>query len=55
MELTKKQLIVKSILGYGVYKTCLDCEGKYVAFSQITEHLCPLCQDDIIEEIEDEG
>ena len=42
---------IQLIMGHSAFKTCLDCGFKYIPTNAITNHLCPKCQAQEIEEV----
>lgn len=42
---------IQLILGHPSMKTCLDCGFVYLPMNAITNHLCPKCQAEEIEEV----
>ena len=44
---------IQTILGSKHLTSCPDCGFKYLPMNEVTEFLCPKCQLDLIESLED--
>ncbi len=51
MDIQSQISRIQLIMGHPAMKTCLDCNKVYMPMNAITNHLCPFCEVDKIEEV----